>query len=130
MNSADSFDDLNALRLPPEVVTLGKSKLATKPRRQRQRLAGEFYLCPVAWGDRAMLAVASKEQLIIALRLYRRWLTRKREESAITASNVMLAGPGFSREVKRRALRKLETVGLLEVVDRRNGRAPRIRLIG
>ena len=128
----DGFDYLDALRLSPEAVALAVTKPKTTPvtaPKQRQRLAGEFYLCPMAWADRAMLAVASKEQFIIALRLYRRWRTRKPEENTITASNVVLKGPGFSREVKRRTLRKLEGAGLLEVVERGRGRAPRIRMI-
>jgi hypothetical protein len=74
-------------------------------------------------------AVRGKGQLIIALRIYRRWRLRKPEQDAIVASNVALAGPGFAREHKRRAIQGLQAAGLIEVVDRRGGRAPRIRVV-
>jgi hypothetical protein len=107
MNNADNFDDLNALRLPPEGEAAAKSSAdALKRARPRRAPIGEFYLCPVAWGDRAASAVASKDQLIIAFRLYR-----------------------FSREKKRRTIQRLQAAGILEVVTHQAPRAPRIRII-
>jgi hypothetical protein len=129
MNNADGFDDLNALRLSPDGVAAAKSSAnAPKPARRRTAL-GEFYLCPVAWGDRAASAVTSKDQLIIAFRLYRCWKLRKPGESIIIASNTALVGPGFSREKKRRTIQRLQAAGLLDVVTHQVPRAPRIRII-
>jgi hypothetical protein len=132
MTGIDDSDNLDALRLSPDGVAAAKSSAeAPKPDRRRgqARIAGSFYLCPTAWADRAAAAVSSKAQLIIAFRLYRCWRTRKPGENMITASNVIVAGPGFSREGKRRALLKLEAAGLIEVVERYAMRAPRIRII-
>jgi hypothetical protein len=93
----DPFDDLSKLTLPPEAVAAAQ---ATKParRRKRPRIRGEFYLCPVVWADRAVAAVSSQQQLIIAFRIFKRWLTRKPDEDTIVVSNLVVAGPGFSRE--------------------------------
>jgi hypothetical protein len=130
MNNADGFDDLNALRLPPEGVAAAKSSADAPKRARRRRVPiGDFYLCPVVWADRAASAVASKDQLIIAFRLYRCWRLRKPGESMIIASNTALVGPGFSREKKRRTIQRLQAAGILEVVTHKAPRAPRIRII-
>jgi hypothetical protein len=128
VHSPDPFEDLSTLVLPPEAVAAAQ---ATKParRRKRPRIRGEFYLCPVVWADRAAAAVSSRHQLIIAFRIFRRWLTRKPHEDTIVVSNLVVAGPGFSREAKRQAVRKLTAVGLLQVVQGGHGRAPRIRVV-
>jgi hypothetical protein len=129
MNNADGFDDLNALRLPPDGVAAAKPS-ADAPKAARRRTPPiRDYLCPVAWGDRAAAAVTSKDQLIIAFRLYRCWRLRKPGESMIIASNTTLVGPGFSREKKRRTIRRLQAAGLLDVVTHQAPRAPRIRII-
>jgi hypothetical protein len=93
------------------------------------RVAKEFYLVPVPWADRAVEALAGKSQLILAFRLYRRWRTRKSGEATITVSNKALAGPGYSRDSKRRMLRKLAKAGLLEILEQRPGLATRVRII-
>jgi hypothetical protein len=129
MHNPDVFDDLDILRLSPEAVAAAQRPKVRKQSRRLRRVRGEFYLAPIAWADRAIAAVTSKEQLAISLRLYRRWLTRKQDESTIAASNAVLTGPGFSREAKRRALDKLAAAGLLEIVEQGRGRAPRIRII-
>jgi hypothetical protein len=128
----DQFNDLDALRLPPEALASAMSSAKGGPaahRPKRPRIAEDFYLCPVSWADRAVDAVRGKGQLIIALRIYRRWRLRKPEQDTIVASNVALAGPGFAREHKRRAIQGLQAAGLIEVVDHRGGRAPRIRVV-
>jgi hypothetical protein len=123
----DPFDNLDSLRLTPQAVALARP---AKPIRSRSvRVAGEFYLCPIAWADKAMAAVASKKQLILALRLYRCWKLRGPKES-IVVSHVALAGPGFLREIKRRTIKNLQAAGLLEIVEQgRRGRSPRVRII-
>jgi hypothetical protein len=121
---ADGFDDLDALTLSPEQVAATKP---LKPHRQRKtHVAGAFYLCPV---ERAAATLSSAGHLIIALRLYRLWRLRKPGDDTIVASNAALAGSGFTRETKRRALLKLQAAGLLEVVDSHHGRSPRLRIV-
>ena len=131
MDNTDEFDDLDALRLSPGSLAAANSAMEARearPRRQK-RLAGDFYLCPVSWADRATAAVTGKAQLIIAFRLYRCWRLRKQGEDIIVASNAAVVGPGASREAKRRALYNLEAAGLIEVVERHAARAARIRII-
>lgn len=130
MNSTDEFDDLAALRLSPGSLAAAMAMEAREARpRGQKRVAGDFYLCPVSWADRATAAVTSKTQLIIAFRLYRCWRLRKPADDNIVASNAAVTGPGVSREAKRRALRSLEAAGLIEVVERHTARAARIRII-
>jgi hypothetical protein len=90
MDEADGFDDLDALRLSPEQVA------TTKPLRKRRQakahVAGGFYLCSLEWADRAGAELGSAAQLLVALRLYRRWRLRKPQEDTIVASNEVLAG--------------------------------------
>jgi hypothetical protein len=128
VNSRDDFDDLDALRVPPEAAATVKSSGNVR-RHTRQRLSGNFYLCPIEWAHRALTAVGSKEQLIIALRLYRCWRLQTPGQTAMVASNAALRGPGFSREKKRRAIQRLEAAGLVEVLEHHAGRSPRIRII-
>jgi hypothetical protein len=102
---------------------------AAKTSESPGRFTNQFYFVPVAWADRAVDVLAGKSQLILAFRIYRRWRTRKSGETTITVSNKALAGPGYSRDSKRRMLRKLTAAGLLEIVEQRAGLAPRIRII-
>lgn len=126
-DAADGFDNLDALRLSPEQVAATKP---LKPRRQRKtHVAGDFYLCPIEWADRAGAAIIGAKGLLVAFRLYRRWRLRKPEEETIVASNAVLGAGPSTREIKRRVLAKLQTAGLLEVVDQQKGRAPRVRII-
>jgi hypothetical protein len=130
MGDRDPFDNLDSLRLTPETAALARPVNLAPARRRGPRITSEFYLCPVTWADRAMSSVSSKEQLILALRLYRCWKLREPGGSIIVASNAVLAGPGFRRETKRRTIEKLQAAGLLEVVQRgRRGRSPRVRVI-
>jgi hypothetical protein len=57
--------------------------------------------------------------------LYRAWKTKS---NTVTVSSGRLEAHGIDRWVKRRALRKLETAGLIAVKQRR-GRAPVVTLL-
>jgi hypothetical protein len=119
------IDDLTALRLSPEQAADAK---ASQPRRRKTRVAGDFYLCPVQWANRAAIAVTSAKGLLVALRLYRRSRMCKSEDT-IVASNVVLATGSCTREIKRRVLSRLERAGLIEIVEHKKGRAPRVRIV-
>jgi hypothetical protein len=126
-----NFDNLNALRLSPEQVVAAQTH-AAKPRKERKERTREaFYLVPESWLEGAAQAVRpSSDQLMIAVRLYRRWRLRKRGTDSIVASNVALGGPGFSREKKRRTIKNLAAASLLEVVGHPNGASPTLRILG
>jgi hypothetical protein len=128
---ADAFDNLKNLHLTPELMTLHPPKPETRPGRRARatRTAGAFYHLPEAWFDRAYMATTSREQLIIAVRLFRHWRLRAPGKDTIIASNIALKGPGFSRQAKGRALQNLRAAGLLEIVEQRDRASPRIRII-
>jgi hypothetical protein len=94
-----------------------------------RKVLGEFYLCPLFWADRAAEALPSSGQLILAFRLYRCWRLRKQGEDIIVASNLALAGLGFSRDAKRQMLRNLAGAELLRIVEQLPGKAPRVRIL-
>ena len=96
---------------------------------KRERMQGEFYLCSKEWADKA--AEVSGQYLILALRLYRRWRMRKPGTDSITVAAEALAGSRNSRYARLCIVARLEEAGLLEVVEEsRQGRAPRVRIIG
>jgi len=69
-------------------------------------------------------ATNGRQFLVWILLLYLAW---RSESSVIPLPNGILARHGISRETKRRALLNLEAAGLI-AVQRRNGRARRVRL--
>jgi hypothetical protein len=121
--NADAFDDLEGLRLPPELLAQIKPKPEGKTFQRRKRLTGNFYMAPETWLEDAYEAVGSKEQFLVALRLYRLWRCRKPRTDYVVASNAKL---GVLHDVKRRALENLWAAKLIEVVSGGNGRAPRV----
>jgi hypothetical protein len=119
-----------------EAVLLGKrvsqicdarAKSETKSQSKRERLVGDFYQCSVAWTD--MAAEATGRYLILALRLYLSWRTRRPGAEFILASTKILKGTGYSREGKRRVLQQLEAAELIVIVGRGPGRVPRIQVV-
>jgi len=124
-----SFDDLEKWRVPPERVKLGKPEVATSSKLRVRRNTESFYYCPTEWADRAAVELRSSGQLIIALRIFRRWRLRKPGDDWIVASNVALDGPGFHREKKRLVISRLRSAGLINVVHSGPGRAVRLRVI-
>ena len=125
----DTFNRLDDLKLSPELLALNPPKQGSKPARRRTRTLGKFYHVPEAWFDRAAVALASKEQLVIAVRLYRLWKTRDPGSDFVIASNVALVRPDFSREIKRRTLNQLWAAKLIDVRSGGNGRAPRVTVL-
>jgi len=124
------FDNLATLRLTPEQVVTAQGREIKRKKERKERTRGAFYHVPEQWFEGAAMAVRpSSDQLVIAVRLYRRWRLRKRGTDTIIASNVALGGPGFSRNKKQRTINKLAAADLLEVVEHRTGRAPVVRII-
>ena len=80
----------------------GASPQPGKSRRAPMR--GPFYLCSESWADAAALVCG--HYLILALRLYRRWLKRGTATTvAVTAA--ALAGPGHSQRGRLRVVARL-----------------------
>jgi hypothetical protein len=98
----------------------------SKPKKlKRERVQGEFYLCPKAWADRA--AEVCGQYLIFALRLQRRWLMREPGTNSIPVTASVMED---SQRIKRqRLIAKLQKAGLIVVTKRAPGQAIRIRVI-
>jgi hypothetical protein len=110
------FARKNPPRHPPKAV---------KPK--RERIVGPFYQCSEPWADKA--AGVAGRYFVLALRLYRCWRVRKLGTDTIAITTSELAGPGYTRDGKQRVVLVLEAAGLIEVVERAPGRAPRVRVI-
>jgi hypothetical protein len=94
---------------------------------KRKRTEGPFYHCPEAWADTA--AGVAGHHLILALRLYRRWRKRPPKADRIAVTAHALGGPWHSRRGRQYVVAKLEEAGLIEVVERKPGCAPKVRVI-
>jgi hypothetical protein len=122
---SDAFADLSRLQLKPGPA----EAIATAKPARRKHIAGDFYMAPAEWTERAAATLTTSAQMLVALRLYRRWRMRRGSEAVIAASNAVLGGR-MSRWTKYRTLRRLETAGLLKVVKADRGRAPRVEIMG
>jgi hypothetical protein len=104
----DPFDD-------PSWQKTGKAK----------RRADRFIGCPVPWLAWLAPLVKSKEQLIVALYVYRRCCIGRSD--TVTVPNDELEQLGISRFGKYRVLIMLEQAGILTVHER-TGRVTKVRL--
>jgi hypothetical protein len=84
-----------------------------------------FVKVPLWWITEASRAMKTPMALVAIELLYAAWKTRS---STVSMPNGRLAKLGVSREVKRRALQKLEVAGLIRV-DRRHGKTPLVTLV-
>jgi hypothetical protein len=98
-----------------------------KPKPKRKRTDGPFYHCPEGWADAAAEVCGS--YLILAFRLHRRWQMRPPKADRIAVTAHALGGPGHSRRGRQYVVARLEEAGLIEVVKRGVGRAPKVRVI-
>ena len=122
---SDAFADLSRLQLKQ-----GRTEAiaAAKPAR-RKHIADDFYLVPAEWAERAAAALSTSAQLLMALRLYRRWRMRRRGETTVSASNAVLGGQR-SRRTKYRVLHRLQAAALLKVTRATRGHAPHVEIVG
>jgi hypothetical protein len=102
---------------------------AHKGKPKRKRMDGPFYQVPEAWADKA--AEVCGHYLILALRIYRWWHTTRHVAGidTIRVTALALNGPCHSRRGRQIVVARLEEAGLIEVVERAAGKAPRIRVI-
>jgi hypothetical protein len=95
--------------------------VSTKQRRQRPH----FVKVPVEWAAQVGLATGESATFVAIWLVYRAWKTKS---NTVVLSTGHLEAHGISRWSKQRALRKLETAGLIEV-RRQHGRAPVVTLL-
>jgi hypothetical protein len=103
----DPFD-LENLRLPPELQAKAQTVTASKRRRQ------QFVKFPWSWADRLRTNRGATYRVAIHL-LYEHWRLGGRP---IQLSNVALSGQGVGSKSKWRALRELESAGLIRIEPR------------
>ena len=114
----------SSLRLDPDGV---KRSQGGAPRgRRAPPIRGKFIGGPidVPWVVRAKRLGATA--LLVGLALWH--LKKLRQADTFTVSNLMLQEWGVQPDAKSRALRALETAGLIRV-ERRGKRSPRVTLI-
>jgi hypothetical protein len=95
-----------------------------RPVHRVKRIKGDSFIgCPMLWIEAVWQNVQSKEQLMVALLLYRHHSLYRGKPFAF--SNAEMSALCIDRHAKYRALANLEGAGLIEV-ERANGRLPLI----
>jgi hypothetical protein len=94
--------------------------LDPKPRRARSAAESRHIGCPLAWFTRVFPVVRGKNELAVALYLYR--LREIRRNRTVKVSNVgLLTDLGIDRYAKYRALRRLAGAGIITIKRRHPG---------
>jgi hypothetical protein len=89
------------------------------------RPAKGYVTCPLSWLAKVRPLVASADQLLVLLLLYRQCLVRR--VRTVPLSNGDLQELGIGRMTKYRTLHRLAEVGAI-AIETRNGRATRVTL--
>jgi hypothetical protein len=92
---------------------------------RRTRKQQEFVKVPLQWAADAAEVTGTRGAMVWILLLHMAWKTKC---STFPLSNVRLARYGVSREIKRRALEKLEASGLIKI-ERRWKQSPIVTLL-
>ena len=85
----------------------------------------QFVKVPLQWAADAAKATGTRGAMVWILLLHMAWKTKS---TTFPLSNVMLARYGVGREMKRRALEKLEASGQIKI-ERRWKRSPIVTLL-
>jgi hypothetical protein len=99
----------------------GRPVVSAKQRRQRTY----FVKVPLEWAAQVSSVTGESAMFVAIWLLYRAWKTKS---NIVVLSTGQLEAHGISRWSKQRALRKLETGGLV-AVKRQHGRAPVVTLL-
>jgi hypothetical protein len=95
------------------------------PAREARDKADDFARVPLKWAAEVAKATNSPGYMVFVLLAYLTWKNKGR---AFVLSNDRLSRYGVSREVKYRALARLENAGVIRV-QRRGRRAPLVTLL-
>jgi hypothetical protein len=106
-----------------EVVTLDTG-VAAKPKQP----AAPFIGCPVSWFAWVLPRAKSKEQLALALYLYRRCCVCR--SGTVTVPAGQLTQIGLGRWSKYKLLTALKGSGVVHIERWENGQAIKVRLVG
>jgi hypothetical protein len=111
-------DNLETLRLDAKPASAGAQTRQLRTRRPSRHIG-----CPLTWFKRVFPIVRGKNELAVALFLYRQHAIHR--SRTITLSNACLAELGIERHAKYRALRRLAGAGII-TLERYNKSAARI----
>jgi hypothetical protein len=102
---------------------------AAKPRRRSAGKSPEDRLigCPVWWLQLVLPVVATKEQLVVAIYLWRRRIVCAREPFDVP--NGELRAWGVSRRSKYPTLGRMAAAGLIKVAQRSAKTAPQVTIL-
>jgi hypothetical protein len=113
--------DLKSLELPPDLVANGKQPGTPTKRKKRET----FIRTPFSWWEK--LSGCHGQTLAVALFIiHLDW--KSRGCRPVKLANGALDSYGISRRTKWRALKELESLGLI-TVERRVGKSPIIQIL-
>jgi hypothetical protein len=116
MDRDDATFDARAMRIDPQAFAH-----TTKPKKWRR----QFVKFPWSWVDRLRDARHISTYRVAFHLVYEHWRNGGR---AIALANAVMEEEGVERRAKWRALRELETLGLIKV-EKRSRKAPLITLL-
>jgi hypothetical protein len=120
-----SVENLRIKGLPPLDPGMAKQRRQRRePKDQEDRLIG----CPIWWLQRVRPVVKSKDQLVVAVYLWRRRIICG-GGATFDVPNGELKALGVSRRVKSRTLDLLASAGLIEFAKRAAKAAPTITVL-
>ena len=127
--SNDPFD-LAKLKLTPEQITelapfQRKSKLKPRLPQSRRQAGTRFIQLPY---ERALAAAGQLGHAPMAVLVEVAYLAFKAHGKPVPIANKTLRTIGIDRWAKTRALRQLETAGIITVTRRNRGRSPLVSL--
>jgi hypothetical protein len=108
------------------IIAVEELDTGVKPSKARRREAGLFIRVPLKRAEEVCKAVGVQNAFVWVLLLHMAFVKRS---STFPCSNTLMRMFGIRREMKRRALAKLEAAGLI-TVQRHRCRAPLVTLIG
>jgi hypothetical protein len=124
----DGAFDPDAYRITPELaVVIAKARRQLQPRRRSHPAKPEaFVMLPY---ERTLAAAGRLGDAPMAVLVELAYLAFKTHRNQILLANATLQKVGVSRLAKLRALRRLESAGLIAVDRRGKGRSPLVTLL-
>jgi hypothetical protein len=107
MSEDDPFDDINKLRVPPELLT-------SHPRTPRKILKRQenFIMMPMWWWERLADCQSGHTYRVALFLLHLDW---RNDRKPFKLANGMLDYDDVSRSTKWRTIRRLEKLGLITI---------------
>jgi hypothetical protein len=102
--------------------------LPETPKKRPRKVKGAHFGCSWDWVQRIRPVVHTRDQTIVAIYLWRRWVVLGERETFDVPNNELKLF-GISRKTKYRTLELLEAAGLIRIVRRPVRAAPVIAIL-